>query len=254
MWNPNRKVVGLVSGLAFVLTATTAFAYVLPTYSILRRMVERRDEQRLGTLAVSGTAHLLPAYAREAGAALGIHGDRQISAEATAYLKLPGRCRIELEVPEGARSAAMMAHGKRRSEGASLAALDQVISQICPLLALRSSSEGEGRASVERHLASLGVNTKVTRLARYDGKIAYVMGARGPDAAQFWVYKDSFQPARIVYSQDGRRWEVRFRNFGSPVTGDAFPRIIELVRGGDTVFRFTALQSEAGVPVADALF
>ena len=81
-----------------------------------------------------------------------------------------------------------------------------------------------------------------------------MIGAQKPDAPQLWIYKESFQPARVLYSDAGTRWDVRFRNFGSPVTGEAFPRIVEVARGEDLLLRFTALEANTRAPLADAQF
>ncbi len=247
----HRKLVARASGLAVLLAASAALAYVLPTVSILRRMVEKRDDLRLSSLEVKGTLNLLPPYAGEAGEALSVPGDREIQATAAIQLKLPGRCRLEATVPEGGRSVSVDSQGKRRSEGGSLVAASQALSQVCPLLAFRSS---DARGDVERHLRKLGVDMKVTGLGRFDGKIVYVIGAKRPDAPQLWIYKESFQPARVLYTDAGTRWDVRFRNFGSPVTGDEFPRIVEVARGEELLMRFTAIETNTRAPLADALF
>ncbi len=254
MSNQLRKLVLRAGGLAVVLAASAALAYVLPTVSILRRVVEKRDDLRLNAVEVKGTLHLPPPYAREAGEALSVPGDREIQASGSFQLKLPGRCRLEATVPEGGRSVSVVAQGKRRAEGTELVAANQALSQVCPLLAFRSNAEGDARADLERHLRKLGVDSKITGLGRFDGKIVYVIGAQKPDAAQLWVYKDSFQPARVLYSDAGTRWDVRFRNFGSPVTGDAFPRILEVARGEDLLMRFTALEADTRARLADAQF
>jgi hypothetical protein len=249
-----RKLVSPAGGLAALLIAGAAFAYVLPSVSILRRMVERRDDLNLSAVEVRGTATFFAPYAQEAGTALSCPGDREIQADAVIDLKLPGRCRFEVSVPEGAKSASVNSFGKKRAEGTQIAAVNQALSQVCPLLALRSSSEGEAREAVTKHLRSLKIDTKETGLARFDGKIVYVIGSRAENAPQFWIYKDTFQPARVFYSEGGTRWDVRLRNFGSPVTGDAFPRLVEVARGDEQLLRFTALQSNAKAQLSDSLF
>lgn len=238
-----------------LLISSAALAYVMPSSSILRRLVERRDDLRLSNLQVTGTATFPTEAAAEAGPALGIPGDREVQADATLSLKLPGRCRVELTVPEGTPVVSVSAHGKKRGEGKEIAAVNAALAQLCPVLALRSAEQGEAREGLERHLRSLGVDTKVTSLARYDGRIAYVIGKQDPAASQFWVYKDVFLPARVIYTDaQGTKWDVRLRNFGSPVAGDWFPRIIEVSRGDQLMMRFTALSADASAKLPDNLF
>ncbi len=243
---------GLV--LAVCLTAGAALAYVMPASSILRRMVDRRETLKLNSLAVTGTAVFPRVSASEAAAALGTSTDRELQTDARFLLRFPGRCRLELSTPEGGQLAAVSAHGKARQEGKALAAAQQALSQVCPLLAIRAAAEGEARAGVERHLSAIGITDRQTALARLDGKVVYVVGAKNPQA-QLWIYKDSFQPARVLFKDaQGTAWDVRMKDFGSAVAGDWFPRVVEVRRGEDTVMRFTALDADPKAELADKLF
>lgn len=61
------------------------------------------------------------------------------------------------------------------------------------------------KASLERQLLFRRVSVSVVSYGRFEGKPAYVMGARYPDETkpQVWFMKDSFQPFR---------WIIRTRN------------------------------------------
>jgi len=216
-------------------------------------MVERRDGLRLSGLRISGTATFMDPGAREAGTALGTPADREVQADMAIFLKIPGRCRIDVSTPKG-RSSSVFAQGKRRAEGAEIASVSQAVTQICPLLALRSVGEGDARSGVETHLRALGIDDRQSSLGRFDGRIVYIIGKTGPDQPQLWVYKDAFSPARILYKDRDGRWDVRFRDFGSAVTGDWFPRIVEVARGEEPLARFTALSADARPQLADNLF
>ncbi|MBX5482444.1 MAG: hypothetical protein IRZ16_11505 [Myxococcaceae bacterium] len=244
-----------VSALALSLLAAAAFAYVMPASSILRRLVDGREDLHLSALQVSGTVSFTDEGAREAGAALNLPGDREIQGDLTFSLKLPGRCRAEVTVPEGSSSATVMAFGKKRVEGKEIASLGAAVAEVCPSLALRSTSEGEAREALERHLRSLGIDIRRTSLARFEGQIAYVIGDPPKGAPQFWIYKDSLLPARVLYADaQGTKWDVRFRDFGSPVAENWFPRIVEVAKNGELVLRFTALSADAHAKLADSLF
>ncbi len=243
----------LALALCVSLAGTAALAYVMPSGSILRRMGERRESQKLNALEVTGTVVFPKAGAPEAGAALGMPTDREVQADARFALRLPGRCRLELSVPEGATAAAVSAHGKRRVEGKEISAVNQALTQVCALLAYRAPEESEGRRHLERYLKDdARVAQRQTSLSRMDGHVVYVVGPK--DGNHLAVYKDRFDPARVRFEEGGAKWEVRFRDFGSAVTGDWFPRVVEVRRGGELLMRFTALNADGRAQLPDNLF
>src|SRR5712664_1068560 len=130
-----------------VLITGSAIAYILPASSILRRMSEARDELQISNLRLDGTLTFSNGSARNASAALGGGGRSELQVDALLLMKLPGRCRLEASSAEGGRSVAVWSHGKERSEGARLEELVAALGQICPLLAVRSSSELDTRAA-----------------------------------------------------------------------------------------------------------
>jgi hypothetical protein len=252
--DPTSRLLPRVFALCACLVGTVALAYVMPSSSILRRLVERREALKLTTLRVSGTAVFPRASAGEAAGALGVPSDADVQVDAVFSIRFPGRCRFEVSVPEGGRLAAVSAHGKRRLEGKEVAAVTQAVAQVCPLLALRAAAEGEGRASVERHLRSVGIEDRTTALSRLDGKIVYVVGRKDLNA-QFWVYKEGFQPARVMFKDaQGASWDVRFKDYGSAVTGEWFPRVVEVRSGDKLLLRFTSLDADARAELPEALF
>jgi hypothetical protein len=241
--------------LAAVLFAGTASAFILPASSILRRMCEARDELPISSLRLDGTLTFANDGARDASAALGSSGRSELQADALLFVKMPGRCRLEASAPEGGRSIAVWSHGKERTEGTRVDELVAVLGQVCPLLAVRSSSEAETRAAVERHLRSLKIDPRPTSLGRLGGQIAYVLGTATEGQPQFWVYKDVFLPARVRWIDGERRsWDVRFLDYGSPISGQLFPRVVELYRDGELLLRFTGLKSDSRTTLPDRLF
>ena len=231
--------------------------YVLPTYSILRRMAAGRDEQALTQLKVEGSAVVSPSSARQIADLLGVEwisGELQLNF--TVALRFPGRCRIELSSAQSTKSlVAVSSNGKRRSEGGALPALQAAADEVCALIALHGAGEGESRAAVERHLGALKVNQAATSLGRFRGTVAYVIGDPTETAAQLWVSKDHFTPARIRFSDEQQvRWDVQFFDFTSQAAGDWFPRVLLVQRDGESVLRMTALKGDARGKLEDALF
>jgi outer membrane lipoprotein-sorting protein len=82
------------------------------------------------------------------------------------------------------------------------------------------------------------VDVKVSSLGRFQGKPAYVLGARYPDETtpQVWLDKDTFRPFRwIMTSKDGKRrensLEVRYLEW-QKVKNAWYPMRIEFFMAG----------------------
>lgn len=249
-----KRVVFLIG----TLTALAAGAYVLPGGSILRRMVGAQDESMPTSLRVEGSYVFSGPGVKEAAAALKVPAERsELVADGAILLKTPGRCRFELSVPEGSKLAVAQVSGRRRVEGTELPALSAALSQLCPLLGVRASSDHDldTRDTVEQHLQSLGIATRTTSLARFGGEVAYVLGEPEEGKPQFWVYKDGFRPARVRWKEKtGPAWDVRFIDYTSPATGGWMPRSLEVWRDGQRVLRFTAIKSDTRAALPDKLF
>jgi hypothetical protein len=232
-------------------------AYVLPAYSILRRLADGRDDLALNGMKVEGSAAVGPSSAREVAGLMGVDWQSgELMLTFTASMRLPGRCRLELSTPESTKTlVAVSSNGKRRNEGGELPALQVAIDQICAVLAFRGSADGESRAAVERHLAALKVNSRLTSLGRFRGTVAYVLGDPGDAAPQLWIFKDHFNPARVRFTDDKQLvWDVHFFDYSSQATGQAFPRQVLVNKGSEPVLRLTTLKGDLRAKLDDALF
>lgn len=245
--------------------AALALGYVLPTYSILRRVAQNRDDLGLNTLKVEGSAAVAPSSAREVANLLGVPWQSgELMLGFTVTMKLPGRCRIELVSTESTKAlAAVSSNGKRRMEGGELPALQVLIDQVCALLALRGANEGDSRVAIEKHLAALKVNAKNTSIARFRGGVAYVLGDVTEGAPQFWVYKPpasaesqkDMHPARVRFTDDKQvAWDVHFFDFASQGAGEWFPRLVQVSKGTEPVLRLTTLKGDNKAKLDDASF
>ncbi|QSQ19762.1 hypothetical protein JY651_31320 [Pyxidicoccus parkwayensis] len=239
-----------------VLVSFAAGAYVLPGGSILRRMVAERDELNLASFRVEGSLSFSGPGLKEAGAALGSPTDRpEIQGDGVLSVRVPGRCRFDASVPDGnARAAAILAGGRKRSEGTEVPSMSALVSAVCPILAASGNVQDQKEA-LQQHLQNLGVETGRTGLARFGGEVAYVLGDMAEGRSQFWVYKDSFRAARLRYTDSANNaWDIRFLDYTSPATGEWMPRTIEVWRGGQRALRFTALKGDNRATLADKLF
>ncbi|MCC6332607.1 MAG: hypothetical protein IT380_01310 [Myxococcales bacterium] len=224
--------------------ALLVLAYVMPAYSILRRLANRRDDLTITALKVDGLAAVAPAIARDTAGLLGIEWTSgELSLTATTSVRFPGRCRVELSSPESTKViSSVWAQGKKRSEGGEVPALAQAVEALCATLALHSGTDGESRAQLERSLSSLKVETKHVSFGRFNGNVAFVLGDAAEAKPQFWVYKERFLPARLR-TADG--WDVRFIDYSSQATGDWWPRVVEVYQGAELQLRLTVLSADS---------
>lgn len=240
-----------------VLVSLAASAYVLPGGAILRRMVSGRESLQLSSVKVDGSFTFSGPAVKEGVAALGNSTEgSELVADGALYLRVPGRCRWEASAPDGTKVAVVSSNGRTRVEGQEVPSMVAALEPMCALLAMRTrGSATELRESVEQQLQRLGIETQTTSLARFGGEVAYVLGRPAEGEPQFWVYKDTFRPARLRWKDKaGTAWDVRFLDFASPVTGEGVPRRIEVWRGAERALRFTALQSDPKAKLPDTLF
>ncbi len=228
-----------------LLAVRTALAYVPAPTAIFRHLLSGREEQRISSARVEGTLVLSGAAATEVG------GQGEVQSDARVYLRLPGRCRLEASGPETGKLAVVQAGGQLKTEGPAVGALGTGLGELCALLGARSA--GDGSSALQAHLRKRGVNVGNAWLARFGGQVAYVVGGSKDADAQFWVFKDSWLPARIRWTDGATRWDVRFVDYNSPA-GDWFPRAVEVSRDGERQVRFTTLSGDPRANVPDRLF
>jgi len=240
--------------LAALVVGGTALAYVLPGHAVIRRSVEARRDQ-FSNLRVTGTLTFDHASQKAVVDRLELLSEGgQAKVDAFVTMQAPARCRIDAGATDPGdprRLSAVTSNGKRSASGPESLALANGLEQACAMIAMR----GDSRAALEAKLRQAGVNMARTSLARFGGQVAYVVGDEGDAAGQYWVYKDSFQPARLRWvAKDGSRWDVRLVDYGSAAAGNAFPRVMEVYLNGQRQVRFDALASSRPAKLDPALF
>ncbi|HEY6099436.1 MAG TPA: hypothetical protein VIW03_08405 [Anaeromyxobacter sp.] len=237
------------AGLALAL-ALPALAYVLPVPGILRRLGERRAALSLDSLEVSGTLTAEGDAGARLAAATGLPAaGGQVSAPARLRVKIPGRCRLDLAVPdapEAARPFVAVRDGKLSGGGGldQLPAAVALVRGICALLA--TPVAGDASAAYAAALGRRGVSLADASLARFDGRLAYVIGGRAKDPKPLaFVEKDGFQPLRLVAAEGGALADVRLLGWGSPMGGDWFPGAVEVWRGEAAALRLATEKTVA---------
>ena len=202
--------------------AAFLLAYLLPSSSVLRRTALALQDgaapvRVTGTLIVSGNA--VPGLP---------------SVPATLTWRAPGTCRIE-SLPNAPEPLSWAVDKDTVTAPPTLTA---ALRAMCTMLGLGSNSLAETRSSLDRRLASWGVNTQALGLSRVKSGIIYEFGAA--PGAQFGVFKDTFLPARL--SQGGL--EVLLSNYANLVPGATIPRTIEVASDSESLLTFNAISVE----------
>lgn len=246
--------------LAAAVSAAPALGYLLPVTGILKRLSQRREDLALGTLEVRGTFIMGGEAGKAASQATGIPLlGSELSVAAVVSIKMPGRCRLDLVAPDlsdADRPAVVAKQGKVTGlKGLDRSAAAQALVRgVCAVLGERPGGVQPDRPYAEE-LARLGIPLGDVHLARFGGRIAYVLGARPQEKKpQAWLDKQTFQPVRVVSSFAGSLFDVRLLDYGSPVGGDWFPRAVEVHEGGELRARFATEKVAANPRIPDALF
>ena len=97
------------------------------------------------------------------------------------------------------------------------------------------------RPAFNSRLSERGINTKVSSLGRFEGQIAFVIGAVYPDLtpAQIWIDKETLLPIRWIVQGaeaggDAVQFEIRYLEWRK-IEGIWYPDHIEFVRNGTPV-------------------
>jgi hypothetical protein len=105
-----------------------------------------------------------------------------------------------------------------------------------------------------RDMTAIGVNTEVVSFARFDGRVAYLIGSKPweNDKPQVWLDKDSLLVVRVVTlakGDDGKlhRNDVRYLGWGAPLVGNWFPSTIEWWIDDHLAKRSTVRNIERGI-------
>jgi hypothetical protein len=248
-----------------LIVAATAFAYLPPATSILRRLGASRDQLAMHSLLVRGQYTF---YGDEAKAAAdefkvpNAGGETTLPAE-LAY-KMPGKCAITVQAPSGTASDAAITSnvsGRLKSVGPELTSLKVQAALACPLIDAKSSQHGDADAILLNFLEGLGVSSATVSLSRFENTIVYDIGAKPRDLSkpQFWVRKeigeaDRSEPLRLIANYEGKLYDVRLLDYTSQNTGEWHPREIDIYQGETLLAKFLADHAEPGAKISDAIF
>ena len=226
-----------------VLSAGQVSGYVLDGRHILELMLDKMD---------------LPGQMR-VDQVLTVFDERfetgQLEIAETAWYKIPENFRTEIQTKNLNRI--YLASGDE-----TLTVLDgKIVSQDSnPIYHYKDLFCFRNRQSLADHLAYLGMNVSKSSYGRWEGTVAYVIGAQYPDESkpQLWVEKSSFLPIRWIFQVDhpsvGQdRVEFRYKDW-QQTEGAWYPGLIEIIQGKGLSRRIDLQDIEINPPFTDVLF
>ena len=97
------------------------------------------------------------------------------------------------------------------------------------------------REALSERLSSLGVDISVSSLGKFDGQIAYVLGAEYPDVSipQVWIDSAAFHPLRMIIPSENTAYgddplEIRYSEWRK-ISKIWYPMRTEFIQDGKTV-------------------
>ena len=113
------------------------------------------------------------------------------------------------------------------------------------------------RESLGQKLVAVGIDTTLTCMGRFEGRVAVVLGSEKPDerVSQVWVDKETFQPIRWVLVDDSAdtpttTLEIRYDDWRQ-VKRTWYPMHVAIYKGGGMVreIRVEALRVDPSFPI-----
>lgn len=215
----------LAAALCGLLVVDAAHAFRPTTRWIVDQAADRQLKRDVRTLAVVQEATLFGLETAPRG----------LTVQKRTWLLAPLSSREELELPEGVEVRVRDA----KKELVILPGQKEVTRRAGPDIVAAFLAGGpplERRALGEQmfqDLRRLKVDTDVVSYARFDGRVAYLIGSKPweQDKSQVWIDKETLQLVRVVLvTKEGDkavREETRLLGYGSPEGGSWFPKVIE---------------------------
>jgi len=216
-----RETVIFMTTVFCLVTAVLAPAYVLCPEMIIEKMVAA-----LGP----SSGYVVTQRISLDDVACDAPGDQATRIEETAWFKPPGKFRSEITVNNIKRAYVSDADGALTLIDRRILSLDKN-----PLMAYKDLLVFRDRDSLTGRLTRLGLDMSLVSLGRFDGTVAFVIGAKYPDASvsQLWVDKETFLPQRLLIKTEAgsRPLEIRYGDWRKTMRF-YHPRRIEIYQDG----------------------
>lgn len=251
--------VALLALLALVtLTSTTASAYRPPSRVLLSKAMERQITRDTRTMRIDLETQAYESDGRPLGAPV----------VERLLFQSPGSSRREIDLPEGVRveirdGEKYMTKIAGQPDKAGKAPIDLLHDQVTTYPPMDDSRASE---RLLKDMRTLNINPEVVSFARFDGRVAYLIGSKPweENKAQLWLDKDSLLVLRVVMvaptapgakpDEKPRKTDVRYLGWGSAVGGNWFPQTIEVWDGDRLVRRSITKNVERNISFDATLF
>ncbi|HEY4222846.1 MAG TPA: hypothetical protein VGO62_15925 [Myxococcota bacterium] len=233
--------------------SSSALAYRPPAHVLVQKAMEKQFERATHTVRVD-----METQAYEiTGASKGVPVTERWMFQA------PGDVRKEIDLPEGQRvelrvDDKMIIKSAGQPDKAQRSPVDFLIDQVTAAPPLDDDRAAERWL---HDMRVIGVNPEVVSFARFDGRVAYLIGSKPweTDKPQVWLDKDTLLVVRVVTigkGDDGKpkRTDTRYLGWGSSIGGNWFPASIEVYSDDKLVKRSTVRNVEKGITFDAATF
>ena len=247
-----RMLHSLVAAAALV-CAARADAYRPPARALVGRAMEKQIARDTKSMRVEAESQ-----------AFDISGMPRGAPQSEKWLLLgPSTMRREVETPEGVRveirtDEKLLVRAPGAADKNTKAVPDPFFDQIATTPPF---DDTRGAERLMKDAKAYGVNTEVVSLARFDGRVAWLIGSKPweTDKPQLWLDKDLLTVVRVVKLQkksDGATQKIdeRYLGWGSPVGGNWFPASIEVWVDDKLVQRTLVRNVERNVSFDATLF
>lgn len=254
----NERMRILVSFLSVSLAASAATAYRPPSRVLLGKAMERQITRDTRTLRIDLETQAYESTGQPIGAPV---------VERLMY-QSPASSRREIDLPEGTRveirdGDKYLTKIPGQPDKAGKAPVDLLHDQVTTYPPLDDNRAAE---RLLKDMRALNINPEVVSFARFDGRVAYLIGSKPweENKAQLWLDKDTLLILRVVMvaplgkdakpEEKPRRTDVRYLGWGSAVGGNWFPQMIEVWDGDRLVRRSITKNVERNVSFDATLF
>lgn len=247
----------VVCGLALcaaLLAASAAHAYRPPARVLVQRSMEKQLGRQTKTLKVEMETQSYDMGGMPRGA----------PSSETLLLLAPSSVRKESDVGDGKRVEVraedkVVVRTPGQPDKSQRAGADAFVDAV--IAGGPGYDDDKATERLLRDAKALGVNPEIVSFARFDGRVAYLIGSKPweMDKPQLWLDQDTLLLVRVVTIAKGddgkpKRTDMRFLGWGSPVGGAWFPARIETWSDDKLVKRSIVRSVERNVPLDATLF
>jgi outer membrane lipoprotein-sorting protein len=252
------RMIALAVLVGALLSTTGAHAYRPPSRVLLGKAMERQITRDTRTMRIDLETQAYESDGRPLGAPV----------VERLMFQSPGSSRREIDLPEGVRveirdGDKYMTKIPGQPDKAGKAPIDLLHDQVTTYPPMDDSRASE---RLLKDMRALNINPEVVSFARFDGRVAYLIGSKPweENKAQLWLDKDTLLVVRVVMvaptaagakpDEKPRKTDVRYLGWGSAVGGNWFPQTIEVWDGDRLVRRSITKNVERNVSFDATLF